>query len=138
MLYNQEMSEIEVDYPFPDKELVQDKIVEQYEKLQDIKRCLNSKIQKLNDLLEYELQLENSEEYPIEKLALLNKGSNKISEEMIYSNFDEDGIPVYSSATENSGLMGRISEKCYRMFDKKRDGTGIDLDNKWLCRKSFL
>ena len=55
----------------------------------------------------------------VNKIALLNKGSNRISEEMIYKNFDKDGIPVYSSATENEGLLGSVSKKCYDDFEKK-------------------
>ncbi len=127
MLYNSEMGEIEIDYPFPDKETVQDEIVKQCEKIKSIKECLNKKINQLNDLLTYELKIENFEEYTVEQIALLNKGSNKISEEMIYRNFDKKGVPIYSSATENSGLMGRVSEKCYSDFEKK----GLENELTW-------
>lgn len=127
MLYNQEMAEIEIEYPFPDKESVQDRVVAHCEKMKKIKCRLHYQIQQLNDLLEYELKLANYEEYPMEKLALLNKGSNKISEEMIYKNFDQSGVPVYSSATERSGLMGRVREECYSDFDKK----GVEQELTW-------
>lgn len=127
MLYNQEMAEIEIEYPFPDKESIQDKIVAYCEKMKTIEAGLDQKIQKLSELLEYELKLENYAEFPMHELALLNKGSNKISEEMIYKYFDQKGVPVYSSATEHSGLMGKVSEECYSGFDKK----GMEQELTW-------
>lgn len=119
MLYNEEMGEIEIEYPFPDKKLIQEKIVEQYEKIRLLKEKIYSILNRLDDILKYELVIDKYVEYPMEKIALMNKGSNRISEEMIYLNFDKDGIPVYSSATEHDGLMGKVSVNCFDKFDKK-------------------
>lgn len=119
MLYNNEMSEIEIEYPFPDKEKIQDKIVEQIERLISIETNIKEKIDKLNELLEYEFKNNNYVEYKVEQIALLNKGSNIISEEMLYNNYDEEGIQVYSSATENKGLMGTVKKTCFDSFNKQ-------------------
>ncbi len=127
MLYNSEMAEIEIEYPFPDRVTVQDEIVKQYEKIKSIKEHLNQIILQLNVLMRCELKIENSAEFTVEQIALLNKGSNKISEEMIYRNYDKEGGPIYSSATENAGLMGRVSKECYSNFDKK----GIENELTW-------
>lgn len=127
MLYNSEMAEIEIEYPFPDRATVQDEIVKKCEKVKSIKECLIGKKKQLNELLEYELKIEDFAEYTVEQIALLNKGSNKISEEMIYRNYDKGGVPVYSSATENAGLMGRVSKECYSIFDKK----GLENELTW-------
>lgn len=127
MLYNSEMAEIEIEYPFPDRVTVQDEIVKKCEKVKSIKEFLNEKMEQLNDLLEYELRIEDFAEFTVGQIALLNKGSNKISEEMIYRNYDKGGVPVYSSATENAGLMGRVSKECYFAFDKK----GLENELTW-------
>lgn len=125
MLYNTEMGEIEIEYPFPDKDTVQDKIVEQYEKLIEIRTKIQNELDKLNELFEYEFQNTNYMEYKVEQVALLNKGSNKISEEMLYQNHDDNGFPVYSSATENKGLMGKVKETCFNNFDKQGNATDL-------------
>lgn len=127
MLYNSEMAEIEIEYPFPDKVTVQDEIVKQCEKIKSIKEHLNQKISQLNDLVGRELRIEKFAEFTVEQIAVLNKGSNKISEEMIYKNYDKGGVPIYSSATENDGLMGRVSKECYSSFDKK----GLENELTW-------
>lgn len=38
---------------------------------------------------------------------------------MIYHNCEKDGIPVYSSATENEGLMGKVTREYFDSFEKK-------------------
>lgn len=118
MLYNEEMAEIEIEYPFPAVH-IQNSIVVQIRRLSYLYDCISDEIQKINELINRELRLSSYIELKVNQIALLNKGSNCISEEMIYNNFDKDGIPVYSSATENEGLMGRVSEKCYNDFEKK-------------------
>lgn len=127
MLYNSEMAEIEIGYPFPDREHIQDAIVKQCEKIKSVKESLNNKIVQLNNLLMYELKIMDFVEFAVEQIAILNKGSNKISEEMIYRNYDKEGVPVYSSATEDAGLMGRVSNECYSAFDKK----GLENELTW-------
>lgn len=119
MLYNSEMAEIEINYPFRDKSNVQDEIVKKCEKIDSVKNSLRRKMDQLSDLLGYELKIDEFKEYTVEQIALLNKGSNKISEEMIYRNYDKNGVPIYSSATENLGLMGKVSKECYENFEKK-------------------
>lgn len=125
MLYNSEMSEIEIEYPFPDKDGIQDKVVEQYERLISKKSIIKNTLDRINELFEYQFQNSNYKEYRVEKIAILNKGSNKVSEEMIYQNHDLHGIPVYSSATENNGLMGKVKEECFRNFDKQGSATEL-------------
>lgn len=112
------LKNVEVDYPFPSME-EQNAIVEQYEKLEELKNKMKKKIVVLQLLMKSELKLKSFEEVTVDKIALLNKGSNKISEKMIYENYDLEGIPVYSSATENNGLMGKITLECYDNFNKK-------------------
>lgn len=118
MLYNEEMAEINIEYPFLDLKR-QNSIVEQIKKLNDLLCYLSTETNKVNEIMNRELLLDNYIKLEVGKIALLNKGSNHISEEMIYKNFDKDGIPVYSSATENEGLMGKVSQKCYGDFEKK-------------------
>lgn len=118
MLYNEEMAEIDIEYPFPALQM-QNSIVEQIRKLSHLKGCISDEIEKINELINRELKLSRYIKLEVNKIALLNKGSNLISEEMIYKNFDKGGIPVYSSATENDGLMGTVSKKCYDDFEKK-------------------
>lgn len=138
MLYNREMAEIEIEYPFPDKVTVQDEIVKKCEQIRSIKECLSKKVEQLNSLLEYELRLEDFAEFTVEQIALLNKGSNKISEEMIYRNYDKGGVPVYSSATENAGLMGRVSKECYYAFDRKGLANELTWTTNGYAGKVFL
>lgn len=118
MLYNEEMSEIEVQYPFPEREY-QDRIVSEIYRIDNLKNDITHSLMGIDGILKKELILEKSVNLTVGDIALLNKGSNKISEEMIYRNYDEDGVPVYSSATENEGLMGNISWECYNLFEKK-------------------
>ncbi len=118
MLYNEEMAEIDIEYPFPILKK-QNFIVEQIRKLNDLNSCISTEINKINEIINRELILSSYTKLKVSKIALLNKGSSRISEEMIYKNFDKDGIPVYSSATENEGLMGSVSKKCYDDFEKK-------------------
>lgn len=112
MLYNAEMESIEVKYPFPDKEKIQDKMAAEFRKLLNISNSINKESEKIRFLLQQELELPLFREYHVGKIALLNKGSSKISEEMVYNNFEADGVPVYSSATENNGLMGWVKKEC--------------------------
>ena len=118
MLYNEEMAEIDIEYPFPILKK-QNSIVEQIRKLNNIDSSISTEIDKINEIINRELMLSSYIKLEVSKIALLNKGSNRISEEMIYINFDKEGIPVYSSATENEGLMGKVSKKCYDDFEKK-------------------
>lgn len=118
MLYNEEMAEIDIEYPFPELKK-QNSIVEQLKKLNTLETYISSEVQKINEIINRELTLNNYKRLKVGKFALLNKGSNRISEEMIYKNFEKEGVPVYSSATENEGLMGMVSMECYCNFEKK-------------------
>lgn len=121
MLYNETMSNIELPsniYPFPSlKE--QNAIVERFERIEEIKQNITKELDKIKCLCSYELKLSKYVTFLMSEITLLNKGSNKISEEMIYKNSDPQGIPVYSSATENAGLMGRVKAECYEKFQKQ-------------------
>lgn len=123
MLYNEQMSNIEIDIPTNTDGTfnidIQNKFAEEYEKLNKYVKLINEKIIKLESIINSEIIIEEYITKNIEEIAILNKGSNKISEENIYKNYDSSGIPVYSSATFNEGLMGRISKEYYESFDKK-------------------
>lgn len=118
MLYNKEMANIELIYKIPSID-EQNKIVELYEKLETYKNTINQNIQKIETTINELLSLKNTKDFIMNDIALLNKGSNKISEESIYQNYDANGIPVYSSATENKGLIGKVSKSFYDSLDKK-------------------
>lgn len=118
MLYNNEMAEIDIDYPFPPIE-EQDAIVEQVESIRELEKGILEEVDKIDKLLSREIKLDKYIIEDVNTIAVLNKGSNKISEEMIYRNFEMRGIPVYSSATEDEGLMGRVSSECYEEFEKR-------------------
>lgn len=117
-LGKESLSNIEIVYPFPSLE-EQNTLVKQYEKLEKLKQNITQELDKIKNLKLYELKLSDYITLTMSEISILNKGSNQISEEMIYKNNDPLGIPVYSSATENNGLMGRISTKCYDKFHKK-------------------
>lgn len=117
-LGKESLSNIEIPYPFPSlKE--QDAFVENYKKLEELRHKITQELDKIKSLFSFELKLPKYITLPMSEITLLNKGSNKISEEMIYKNNDPQGIPVYSSATENNGLMGKISITCYEKFHKQ-------------------
>lgn len=117
-LSKETLSNIEITYPFPLLE-EQNQVVIQYKKLERLKRDISRIIDNIKSLYSYELKLSKCITLPMAKIALLNKGSNKVSEEMIYKNNDPQGIPVYSSATENDGLMGKVTEEVYEKFHKQ-------------------
>ena len=122
-VYNEQMSNIEIDIPTNNDGTfdidMQNKFVEEYEKLNKYVKLINEKIMKLETIINSEIIIEKYITKSIEEIAILNKGSNKISEENIYKNYDSNGIPVYSSATFNEGLMGRVSKEYYESFDKQ-------------------
>lgn len=112
------LKEIEVKYPFPPlKE--QWKYLKNYKKIIKIKKYIEEKITEIDKIFESKIKFEKYKLFKMKKIALLNKGSNKISEKMIYENYDNNGIPVFSSATLNEGLMGKINYECYKNFHKK-------------------
>jgi len=123
MLYNEIMSEIEINLPIDlnsDIDIAfQNDFVERFEKISKETEVYSSYLSQLSDLLKYEIKLENCASYKIDQLCLLNKGSNKISEEMLYLNHDSNGVPVYSSAVLKDGLMGRVSKTVFDKFEKK-------------------
>jgi len=97
----------------------QNNFVKKYKKITLYKNKIEKIINQLNSILNKEINIEKYTIKKIEEIAILNKGSNKISEENIYKNYDSKGIPVYSSATLNDGIMGRISKEYYESFDKQ-------------------
>ena len=115
----------------------QNAIVEKFKKLEQIKSKIILALEKVTELLKYNLKLQNYITIPISKIAVLNKGSNKISEEMLYCNNDPEGIPVYSSATENNGLMGRVNVKCYEKFHKKGNANELTWTTNGYAGKVF-
>lgn len=123
MLYNEQMSIIEFSLPTNDDETIdintQNDIVDEFEKLIRLKNMVSRTFEKSKSKSDYELDITRYITKSVEEIALLNKGSNQISEEAIYKNFDKDGYPVYSSATENNGLMGRVKKEYFDGFHKK-------------------
>lgn len=123
MLYNEQMSIIEFELPTLSNGVIdietQNKMVLEYEKLMRIRGNLNIMLEKVRSKYDFELVIENYIVKKVEEIALLNKGSNQISEEAIYNNYDKNGVPVYSSATENEGIMGNVKKEFYENFHKK-------------------
>lgn len=97
----------------------QNSVVNAYTKLNNLKANLKELESKLEDILEYEIEIPNFNVLKMDEITNLNKGSNKISEEMIYRNYQLGGCPVFSSATQNDGLMGEVSRECFDKIDKK-------------------
>lgn len=97
----------------------QNKVINMYKKMQELKDKLYSLNKEIEEILEYELDIPQFKSYKMDEIANLNKGSNKISEEMIYKNYKKGGYPVFSSATQNEGLMGEVKKECYDKSDKK-------------------
>lgn len=118
MLYNEEMGQIELNINIPPIE-EQKRMVSLYEKLENYKSLLEHNILDIENTMNKILVLKNTKKFLMNDIALFNKGSNKISEESIYKNYDANGVPIYSSATENNGLMGKVSKTYYNTFDKK-------------------
>jgi hypothetical protein len=124
MLYNTEMSEIEIEDWIPDREEIQDKYVEQYEKAIFIKKKALVEINKLKQLLKFEIIPQRYNSLVVGTLYNIIRG-NVISEEDIYNNYDELGIPVYSSQTANNGCMGTVNIGLYNLSDKKGEPNTI-------------
>lgn len=94
-------------------------IVEKVNKVKELKLKIDKEQMEINEILEYELNPKKYIELSMSEIALLNKGSNKISEENIYKAYQRNGIPIYSSATQKDGLMGKVNEKFYNVIEKK-------------------
>lgn len=97
----------------------QNKVINMYNKMQKLNDKLCDLNREIEDVLEYEINIPNFKIYKMDEITNLNKGSNKISEEMIYKNYESGGYPVFSSATLNEGLMGEVKKDCYDKIDKK-------------------
>lgn len=97
----------------------QRKIIEKVNKIKELKLKIDKEQIKINEILCYELKLKRYVELSMSEIALLNKGSNRISEENIYKAYKKNGIPIYSSATQKDGLMGTVNEKFYNSIEKK-------------------
>lgn len=117
-LYNTEMANMEF-YPINLSLKEQDEYVKYYENMLKYKFELQNILNNIDCAFIKEFLLQEFKEYKMKDITLLNKGSNKISEENIYNNFEKNGIPIYSSATENNGLMGTVSKQYYESIDKK-------------------
>lgn len=66
-----------------------------------------------------ELTLNEFQNYKMQELTLLETRATKISEKMIYENFDKNGVTIHSASTRNQGLMGKVSKKTYDNFEKQ-------------------
>lgn len=123
MLYNEQMSNIEFELPIQSDGSIdinlQNNLVKLYDKVKQYKKVIEKELLKVNNILSKELIIDNYITKTVEDIALLNKGSNKISEENIYNNHSNNGIPVYSSATLNEGLMGEVNNLLYKKSNKK-------------------
>lgn len=100
------------------KEL-QDEYVKKYKIIKELKEKIYKLQNYIDEIFSFTLKLDKIKFFYVNDIALLNKGSNKISEKMIYENYDNNGISVFSSATLNDGLMGKVSYECYKNFHKK-------------------
>ena len=122
-IYNEQMSIVEFELPtLSDGTIdieIQNKMVLEYEKIDSTKKNVDKMLKKLKSKYDFQLFIEKVIEKKVEDIALLNKGSNQISEETIYMNYDDKGIPVYSSATENEGIMGKVKKDFFDNFHKK-------------------
>lgn len=98
---------------------VQNKFVSKYEKIKKYEKIFKENINKLENIIRREIIIDRFIIKNVEEIAILNKGSSKISEENIYKNHDSNGIPVYSSATFNEGIMGKVTKEYYENFDKQ-------------------
>lgn len=118
MIYNETMKNIDIEFPSKD---IQDNLVCLYKKQIDTMKQLNEILSDINNILTSVVSFNNikTERMPLEQITLLNKGSNLISEEIIYKNYQKYGTPVYSSATNNGGIMGYVSNDFYNKFNKK-------------------
>lgn len=128
MLYNQEMSEIDITLPLTCSGEIdieyQRKYVKEYEKLYSLKKKIQNKIDEINKIFEYEMKFKTFKSIKIGNLYNLSRG-NVISEEEIYHNYDKNGISVYSSQTQNNGCMGKINRIFYNKSDKKGEKNTI-------------
>lgn len=115
----------------------QNAIVMQYKKLEQIKTKILLELRKVNSLFEQELKLKKYITLSVSEIAILNKGSNRISEEMLYKNNSPEGIPVYSSATENKGLMGKVTTECYESFHKQGNAEELTWTTNGYAGKVF-
>lgn len=117
------VSKIELKLPAKNKDKIdidlQNKFINKYNEIIKYKKTIEDKIISINTIMNHELNIENYQVFTMEKIALLNKGSNKISEENIYNNFKKDGVPIYSSATINEGLMGTVNQNMYNKSSKQ-------------------
>ena len=113
MLYNGEMSELEIQIPLTDKGEIdidyQNRIVEQYEKLQDIKKDLNEKLEAINNIGEYSIMHENTIEKFVSEIFSIYSEDHKFTEEYVYKN---QGIyPIYSATLNRA--YGYVSSFSY-------------------------
>ena len=115
----------------------QNAIVEKYNRLKILEQKISMEINKINEICLLELKLSKYVTLTMSDIANLNKGSSKISEEMIYKNNDSNGIPVYSSATENNGIMGKISTECYEQFPKQGNSNELTWATNGYAGKVF-
>jgi hypothetical protein len=97
----------------------QNKMLTQYKKITSFIALIKNNLTKITDLIKKEVEIEKYVIKTMEEVSLLNKGSNKISEENIYKSHKTDGIPVYSSATINDGLMGTVNQDLFNKSNKQ-------------------
>ena len=107
MLYKQQMENISIDIPDID---VQKDFLVQYNRYKETQHKLCSLLSRVEQLLNATVEFDGDcETILMRTLSTLNKGSNTISEQMIYEHYSHNSIPVFSSATHNKGLMGYVS-----------------------------
>lgn len=114
------------------------KFVELNKKILSYKENFEKILKKVNEIMEYELEIPKYKIFRMDEITNLNKGSNKISEEMIYKNYCINGYPVYSSATRKNGLMGRVTEECYNNMDKKGSRGELTWTTNGYAGKVFI
>lgn len=114
------------------------KFVELNKKIVNYKKKFENILKKINEIIEYELEIPKYKVYRMDEITNLNKGSNRISEEMIYKNYCISGYPVYSSATQKDGLMGRVTDECYNNIDKKGNRGELTWTTNGYAGKVFI
>lgn len=116
------------------------------EELRDKRKKAETKIKNLvgsfpknDDVLDVEklLSNEDSEGLFIKEICNVDRGT-VISEADIYKNYDKDGVPVYSSKTENDGVMGYVSREFYNKSTNKGEPNTLTWNTDGNAGKVFL
>ena len=132
-LFNGEMSNIEIDLPSWEE---QEEIVKEYERISELLNVLTEFTKGYEELYSLPIYTEGEELF-VKQICNVDRGS-VISEVDIYKNYDANGIPVYSSKTENNGIMGHVSKDFYNKFTNKGEPNTLTWNTDGNAGKVFL